>query len=142
MMTAALEPVRVLIVEDEALVALNAEAVLEGGGFVVTGVAMTFAQAQALAAAAVPPDVALVDVNLADGRTGPDVAVLLVAQGCAVVVATGNPEGMPADAAVHSVLRKPYSDASLLAAVREAAAARAAQAFPAPGCKRTGKIGA
>eukprot|EP01030_Chromulinospumella_sphaerica_P030144 gene30144-30643_t len=60
---------RVLIVEDEILTAMELEAMLSDRGFEVVGIAQDAASARALAAE-YGIDLALVDVNLRDGRTG------------------------------------------------------------------------
>jgi two-component system, response regulator PdtaR len=111
---------RVLVVEDEALIALNAEAILQEAGFTVTGIAATYVQACALADA-FPPDVAVIDLNLLDGRTGLRVAEHVHrAHGATVVIATGNPEGIETGGGIRTVLRKPYDDAALVRAAFEA----------------------
>jgi CheY-like chemotaxis protein len=115
--------VRVLLVEDEAMVALNLEALVEELGHTVVGIAATRAQALDLARHQ-PPQVAVVDVNLLDGRTGLQIAdELAAAFGTIVVIATGNPEGIACGGAITTVVRKPYADAALLDAVRQAAGA-------------------
>ena len=81
---------RVLIVEDEFLIALDLGATVEGIGMQVAGLANNREQALRLAPSA---DIAFVDVNLADGRTGPDLGRGLAEEhGLAVVFMTGNPE--------------------------------------------------
>ncbi|MGO7535466.1 response regulator [Rhizobium leguminosarum] len=81
---------RVLIVEDEFLIALDLEATVEGMGMQVAGLANDCEQALRLAPLA---DIALVDVNLADGPTGPEIGRRLAQEhGIAVVFMTGNPE--------------------------------------------------
>ena len=116
---------RVLLVEDEAMVALNLEALVEDLGHTVTGVAASREQALDLAGCA-PPQVAVVDVNLLDGRTGPQIADRLAAAfGTVVVIATGNPEGIVSGGAVFAVLRKPYTDEALAEIIRRAADAAA-----------------
>ncbi|MBY3032724.1 response regulator [Rhizobium leguminosarum] len=81
---------RVLIVEDEFLIALDLEATVEGMGMQVAGLANDCEQALRLAPLA---DIALVDVNLADGPTGPEIGRRLAREhGIAVVFMTGNPE--------------------------------------------------
>ncbi|MBY2949953.1 response regulator [Rhizobium leguminosarum] len=81
---------RVLIVEDEFLIALDLEATVEGMGMQVAGFANDCEQALRLAPLA---DIALVDVNLADGPTGPEIGRRLAQEhGIAVVFMTGNPE--------------------------------------------------
>ena len=61
---------RVLIVEDEFLIALDLEATVENMGMEVAGLATNKEQALQLAPLA---DVAFVDVNLSDGATGPEI---------------------------------------------------------------------
>ncbi|HEV7252919.1 MAG TPA: response regulator [Mesorhizobium sp.] len=117
------ESLRVLLVEDEALIALNLEQLMEELGWEVTGVAASSAQAMALAEQT-PPDLAVVDVNLVDGRTGLAVAERLAVRfGVMVVIATANPEDVKVGGHVIAVVRKPYSDAALMAQMREAARA-------------------
>ncbi|MBB4239089.1 response regulator [Rhizobium esperanzae] len=81
---------RVLIVEDEFLIALDLGATVEGMGMQVAGLANDCEQALRLAPLA---DIAFVDVNLADGPTGPEIGRRLAEEhGIAVVFMTGNPE--------------------------------------------------
>ncbi|MEB3044087.1 response regulator [Rhizobium mulingense] len=81
---------RVLIVEDEFLIALDLGATVEGMGMQVAGLANDREQALQLAPSA---DIAFVDVNLADGPTGPELGRRLAEEyGIAVVFMTGNPE--------------------------------------------------
>ncbi|WP_339928808.1 response regulator [uncultured Brevundimonas sp.] len=84
-----------MIVEDQALLAMELELVLADSGCAVVGCAMDRAGALALAERE-RPDLALVDINLLDGMTGPLVAQALVKQfGAAVVFLTANPEQIP-----------------------------------------------
>ena len=81
---------RLLIVEDEVDVALSIEDVALGLGFDVIGIATNMQEALEIA-----PDteVALVDLRLADGITGPAIARALVAGwNIGVVFLTGSPE--------------------------------------------------
>ncbi|NNH28307.1 response regulator [Rhizobium sp. SEMIA 4085] len=81
---------RVLIVEDEFLIALDLEATVQAMGMEVTGLAANKEQALRFAPTA---DVAFVDVNLSDGATGPEIGRRLAEDhGVAVVFMTGNPE--------------------------------------------------
>ncbi|MBY4610806.1 response regulator [Rhizobium sp. 9T] len=83
---------RVLIVEDEFLIALDLGATVEGMGMQVAGLAKDREQALRLAPSA---DIAFVDVNLADGPTGPELGRRLAEEhGIAVVFMTGNPESV------------------------------------------------
>jgi PAS domain S-box-containing protein len=64
---------RVLIVEDERVVATHVERSLQDAGYVVTGIAASAAEARALAES-VPPDVALVDIRLRGHSEGFEIA--------------------------------------------------------------------
>ncbi len=80
----------VLIVEDEMLVATDLEASLEELGYRPVGIAPDMSKALELAE--LRPDVALVDCNLRDGLTGPQIGRLLgCAYGTTVVFLTANP---------------------------------------------------
>lgn len=86
---------RVMIVEDQALLAMELELVLAESGCDVIGCAMDRSSAFAIADRE-RPDLALIDVNLLDGTTGPGIAQHLVAEyGAAVVFLTANPEQIP-----------------------------------------------
>ena len=86
---------RVMIVEDQALLAMELELVLADCGCDVVGCAMDRAGAFAIADRE-RPEMALVDVNLLDGMTGPQIAQRLVADhGTAVIFLTANPEQIP-----------------------------------------------
>jgi DNA-binding response OmpR family regulator len=81
---------RVLIVEDEFLIALDVADVVEGMGLTVAGLATGLQKALSMAADA---DIALVDVNLADGATGPAIGRELSERfGITVIFMTANPE--------------------------------------------------
>ncbi|MEW4448745.1 response regulator [Qipengyuania sp. JC766] len=83
-------PTNILIVEDEFLIALEMEEVVRDLGHRSIGVADTMEAALALANAEV--DVALVDINLADGATGPLIGARLVTDyDIDVVFVTANP---------------------------------------------------
>lgn len=111
-------PVRVLVVEDESLIALNLEQLLLELGYGVIGPFATAHHAQ-LAAEVDPPDLAIVDLNLVDGRTGLALAKHLVESfDTVVVIATANPEDVRAQP--FSVLRKPYTDTALEGALHQA----------------------
>jgi PAS domain S-box-containing protein len=72
-------PASLLIIEDEAIIALGIASELEQLGYQVTAIAHHGADALALAQAA-PPDLALVDINLRGGMDGIETAVQLRAQ--------------------------------------------------------------
>jgi len=86
---------RVLIVEDQALLAMELELVLGEFGCDVIGSAMDRDGALAIADRE-RPDLALVDLNLLDGPTGPEIAQRLVElYGTTVVFLTANIEQIP-----------------------------------------------
>ena len=111
---------RVLIVEDEIFVALEIEQVVEAAGFAVGAIAAD--QAAALAAA-VDCDIALVDLNLRDGPTGPLIGMALASQyGVRVIYVTANPSQIgDASIAAMGVVTKPFRSQSIRAALELAA---------------------
>lgn len=104
---------KILIVEDEFLVALNLRQMLSNLGFETVGIAPDADAAYRLALA--KPDFALVDVNLRDGETGPQIGKTLAEQhGAAVLFITANPailgEGI---AGTIGVLSKPAEEGAV-----------------------------
>lgn len=84
-----------MIVEDQAILAMELELVIGDLGYDVVGCAMDSAGALSIAERE-RPSLALVDVNLLDGLTGPQIAQRLVSEhGTAVVFLTANPEQIP-----------------------------------------------
>lgn len=125
---------RILIVEDEMLVAMNMEAVIEYLGYTPVGIATDTESALSLAAQG--PDVALVDVNLRDGATGPDIGTRLARDhGISVLFVTGNPRQI-GDAADDSlgVMTKPVEEEQIEAALAYATNHRRGVASEPPGC--------
>jgi len=86
---------KILIVEDEMLVAGHLEMLLEDMGHQPVGVAASFDEARQLAATG--PDIALVDCNLRDGLTGPQIGAWLSERGVNVVFMTANPSAVKPD---------------------------------------------
>src|SRR3954468_8448911 len=104
---------RILIVEDEPLIALNTQADLEAAGHTVTGIAMTSREAFRMAEAD-RPDLVLMDVRLAAGN-GVEAAQAIHAHlGIYSLFATSYVE-KPASTgnAALGCLRKPYDRRSL-----------------------------
>lgn len=96
---------RILILEDEPLVAFALEDMLLELGCEVVGPANNLAQAAELAADGVL-DAAVLDINI-DGERSYGIAEILAARGVPHIFATGyNPEDLPPGAA--GVLTKPY----------------------------------
>lgn len=114
-----MEPLKILIVEDEALLAMELEDIVHEAGHTVVGSAMSFRDAKGILLAE-EPDVALVDINLSDGPTGIDVA-RYIGEHCrsTVVFLTANPKRIPRDfAGALGVIAKPYTVNGLMAALQ------------------------
>lgn len=122
-------PLRILVVEDEVLIALELEYLLEDLGHVSVGVAVSSAEAVALARRAAP-DLALVDIHLADGPTGVEVARQLGGDpSITVVFMTANAKRIPPDfAGALGVIAKPYSERAVASALDYVTRRRAGQA--------------
>lgn len=87
----AVKSLKILIVEDEMFLAMDLETHLEALGHRVIGIASDAQESFALASAAAH-DLALVDLNLRDGLTGPQIAAKLTRDHSTLVVfVTGNP---------------------------------------------------
>ena len=110
---------RILIVEDEALVALQIEMSLEEAEHDVAGQADTLGGALELAEKECP-DLALVDVRLAQGCSGIDVATELKKRGIPALFVTGNCPGSQRGDIALGCLHKPFSASQLTAAVAAA----------------------
>ena len=119
---------RILVVEDDFLVASEMEVALQVAGFAVTGVAATADEAIALARDT-RPDLAIVDIRLYGTRDGVDAALIMFRDhAIRCIFATAH-----ADAAVRARaapasplgwLQKPYSMPLLVDTVRQALAQR------------------
>jgi len=128
---------KVLIVEDEALLAMELGYLVQETGMVEAGHAMDSAQA-VQEARRHSPDIALVDVHLADGPTGIDAAREIAGHhGAVVLFMTANVKRLPEDlAGACGVIAKPYSDRAFrraLAYVGRCLDQGGAEAPPPPG---------
>jgi DNA-binding NtrC family response regulator len=114
----------VLIVEDNALVAISAEYSLRDAGAAVVRIANSIASAKSALDEGFPFDVALVDLYLGDRDASPRVQ-MLSERGIAVVITTGDEccQGRPAVRTAIDVLLKPYTDRDLINAVMKCAPA-------------------
>jgi len=110
--------VRVLIVEDEALLALEYELLLEELDCDPVGVAGDSVAALAMARA-LAPDLAIVDVNLQDGMTGADLGVAIGRDpGVPVLFVTSEASHVDLEAAgVLGALPKPFTSSGFAAAI-------------------------
>ncbi len=107
-----------MIVEDQAILAMELELVLAEAGCDVVGCAMDAMGAFSIAERE-RPALALVDVNLLDGLTGPQIAQGLVSRyGTAVIFLTANPEQSPDGfAGALGAVSKPFDETTIKAAV-------------------------
>ncbi|KAF1042567.1 response regulator [Xylophilus sp.] len=111
---------KIMIVEDDALIALELERIVEDAGHELVG---TFATSERALAYAMKADAALVDLGLADGQSGAALGRRLIDQNnMKVIYVTGSPAkvGSGIDGAV-DVVSKPFSDRRLLDALCKAA---------------------
>jgi DNA-binding LytR/AlgR family response regulator len=111
---------RVLIVEDEFLLAMELETLVEGGGCTAVGPASSVGQALALIDGDAP-DVALLDVNLKGERATP-VAAALQQRGVPYVLITGYSDAQLSEPELRRAPRvdKPVSSRALTRAVKRA----------------------
>jgi DNA-binding response OmpR family regulator len=115
-MTASLQGVKVLVIEDEYLVASLIEDMLESAGCIVSGPIPRLAQALE-AASSETCDVAVLDVNLAGERIYP-VADILARRNVPFVFVTGyGANTLPGAYAGCPRIHKPFKIAELLGAL-------------------------
>lgn len=117
-------PTRILVVEDDFLIALQTEAALTEAGFQVVGTATTAEEAVALAKEE-RPFLALMDIRLASERDGIDAARQLFSElNIRCIFATAHDDPRTRERAEPYAplgwLAKPYTTASLVALVIEA----------------------
>ncbi|UXS05555.1 response regulator [Agrobacterium tumefaciens] len=100
---------KVMIVEDEMLLAMELESEVEMAGHQVSGHAMNSEQARTLMATS-RPDFAFVDIHLQDGPTGIDVGRELAKLEVPYVFVSGNIKKIPDDfAGALGAIEKPYT---------------------------------
>ncbi|MDQ8027250.1 MAG: response regulator [Brevundimonas sp.] len=118
-MTDALSGRRVLIVEDESLVAMLLETILEDMGCTPVGPASNIDEGLALATEETL-DAALLDVNVAGRQVFP-VAQALKDRGVPFVFSTGYGEGgLPDEWRGQRTIQKPFTEAAVLDALMAA----------------------
>jgi CheY-like chemotaxis protein len=112
------QSLRILLVEDEALLLMQLELFLEDEGHVVVGTAVSSAEAMELASRD-EADIALVDIHLADGPLGCEVGRFITQNTrTAVVFMTANPKRIPDDfSGAVGVIGKPYTHTGMKAAL-------------------------
>jgi CheY-like chemotaxis protein len=117
-----LKGLRVLIIEDESMVAMLMADMLHELGCTVVGMVARFDEALKQATDGPAFDVALLDVNLNGKQTFP-VAEVLAARGARFVFATGYGEAiLPPSLHGGPILQKPFEQEALERALRRAIA--------------------
>ena len=117
-------PLNILCLEDNPLIVMHLEQMIEDLGHVCVGILESFADLQDRREKTVF-DCALVDIDLADGRTGPDAAAWLFERGIPTLFVTGQ-ERIADDHRhlVADIITKPVSTTALRAALDKIAVAR------------------
>lgn len=111
---------RVLVVEDESLVAMLLETILEDMGCTPVGPASSVAEGLTMAADEPELDAALLDVNVAGSQVFP-VAAALTARGVPFVFSTGYGEGgLPDEWRGHATVQKPFTESAIRQALMKA----------------------
>jgi DNA-binding response OmpR family regulator len=122
---------RILIVEDEMLVALELESVLQELGHDVAGIVPDLQAAELYFDEAL--DLALVDLNLRDGLTGPEIGKRLSERGVTVLFITANPSILGRGiAGAIGVVTKPTDHETVKAAVDYALGVREGRSVSPP----------
>lgn len=111
---------RVLLVEDESLVAMLLETILEDMGCTTVGPAASVDEAMAMATDGLHLDAALLDVNVAGHLVFP-IAEALKARSIPFVFSTGYGEGgLPDEWRGQPTIQKPFTEATVRAALMKA----------------------
>ena len=107
---------RLLVIEDDPLIAFDNERTLQHGGYDVVAT-VDSGEAAVTILTSTPVDAIVLDLDLAGGMTGRDVARVARGRDIAVLLVTGH---CPADAAdiALACLDKPHSASALLHALR------------------------
>ena len=114
---------KIMVIEDEAIIALDLQTIIAEMGHGITGVAATHRDAVRLAARE-RPDLILSDIQLADGSSGIDAVneILSVAKDIPVVFITAFPERLLTGERPEPafVITKPYSEEQIRSAISQA----------------------
>lgn len=116
-MSAAME---ILIVEDEMLLVMDLEAIVEDCGHHVAGDAASLEEVELLPQE-IAPQLAFVDIHLANGSSGLDVCRVIQRRwpNAIIVFVTANVAMIPDDfGGAHGVIAKPFSQAGVANAIR------------------------
>jgi CheY-like chemotaxis protein len=110
----------ILVIEDEALIAMSVESCLLDAGVAVVKIANSIAEAQSALEQGIPFDAALVDLFLTDENAYPLIQILSERQ-IPIVITTGADIelGHPALGNAVAFLQKPYDESELIEALIE-----------------------
>ncbi|CAN7466279.1 response regulator [Rhizobium sp. LjRoot30] len=124
---------RVLIIEDEYLIAMDVEDMVSSSPVEADVVGLASNKENALILAPLA-DIALVDVNLSDGPSGPEIGRILAEEfGVTVIFMTANPELVATGVkGALGVVRKPVDSRTIEQSLEYAIARRSHQRAPAP----------
>lgn len=106
----------ILICEDNALIALDLEEMLSNQGHSVEG-RVTRSTDCLERCSERPPDLVLVDLNLADGNTGLGLVEVLAERGIPAVIVSSEARSVPAATSARAVVEKPVHECELATAV-------------------------
>lgn len=120
----------ILIVEDQFLIAIALEDTIRSLGHHVAGIAASKSDVGRIEEEA---DIALVDLNLLDGVSGPEIGKALAKKGCQVIFMTANPEivSQGVEGTV-GVISKPVLDLDLVSVIQYAASRGEGEPIPPP----------
>lgn len=108
---------RVLLVEDEPILAMSMEDIVAGFGCIVVGPALSIEEAEPLARGEAL-DAALLDINMGEGSSL-SIAKILVERDVPFCFASGyGPAGVPTELRHLLVLQKPFTEHSLAEVLR------------------------
>lgn len=113
-------PLKLLLVEDEAILAMDLSLTAEECGYTVVAETASLDDVAALRDDA-DPDLAFVDLQLANRSSGLDVSALIQRRwaGTVIVFVTANARQIPDDfGGAHGVISKPFSRIGLISALR------------------------
>ena len=123
-------PYNVLIVEDQPLLAMGVEDAVEALGHCAIGIASNSSQALEYLDAA---DIALVDVNLDDGATGPEIGRRMAKANVAVLFMTSDPKALGSGVqGTIGVIEKPMMNLEMIEAIQFVADCCSGAATPVP----------
>jgi CheY-like chemotaxis protein len=108
---------KIVICEDNVMIAMDLEMIVEDLGHTDVGHATRSDTCLAMCRE-VEPDLVLVDVDLVDGPTGPDLTKRLAEMGIPSVIVSGQTNGLsPDDHAAGALLQKPFVESDLAGAI-------------------------